>query len=704
MTNADPVLGNALDYANRGWQVFPVHAVRKDGTCTCGKTCASPAKHPVTRRGLLDASGDPDTVMGWWRRWPWANLAIATGAASGIVVLDVDTDKGGTGSLVQLESEVGPLQGTLTSHTGGGGVHLVYRHPGVPVKTRARAFGPGLDIRGDGGYIVAPPSRHISGDGYAWDDLAVPIAHFPAALSERLNARQVQVPSTVVPLRRPGSGGTPYGLTALQGLVDELLAAPEGARNDTLNRVTYRVARLIAGGELEGDQTLTVIGDAAAGIGLVASEIRATIQSATQAGTTKPASAPPRAHPVPHTQRDHTSAPADDWAPPTEEPSADDAGKQELSLGQQLAQRLLSASELASMPPPTWLVDDVLGVATLAVLYGKPGSGKSFLALDWALSVAAGMPWNGREVHGGTVLYVAAEGVGGLGIRVRAWTETFGVSLHEVDDIQFFPTAINLLDATRRQALIEMAMTLDPTLVIIDTLARSMVGGDENSTRDVGLAIDTADAVRAATAATVLVVHHTSKGGETYRGSSSIEGAADTMILVEAEGPNLTVKCEKAKDAEQFEPIKLKRRVVTLRGETVTSCVLESHSQVGTGEDLKASEQAIIATMWDQFGTTAAVSRKELFELVKLPKTTFYRTVKRLVSNGALLNVGTMKLPAYKLPSAAVEPSQSHSPTSVPPDSHFGEESPVPPGVSRKTPGWDSLEPDWARPPEEPMP
>jgi hypothetical protein len=352
-------------------------------------------------------------------------------------------------------------------------------------------------------------------------------------------------------------------------------------------------------------------------------------------------------------------------------------------LGDKLAGQLLTAGQLVTMPPPRWLIDDLLGASTLAVLYGKPGSGKSFLALDWALCVAAGMPWNGREVRSGTVLYVAAEGVGGLGIRVRAWTETFRVNLDKIDCIRFFPTAINLLDPARRQGLVEMSLALEPTFVIIDTLARSMVGGDENSTRDVGLAIDAADHVKTVTGATVLVVHHTSKGGETYRGSSSIEGAADTMILVEAEGANLTVKCEKAKDAEQFQSIKLTRSVVTLRGQMTTSCVLQSHEAIEATDELASSEQVVLAAMWDLFETTAAVSRTELKDLVKLPKQTFYRATRSLIGKSALINVGTMSRPVYKLPAKATAP-EARAP--------------------RRDPGWASLEPDWAAPSEGPTP
>lgn len=360
--------------------------------------------------------------------------------------------------------------------------------------------------------------------------------------------------------------------------------------------------------------------------------------------------------------------------------------------------RLLTADQLATLPPPAWLIDDILNTASLAVLYGKPGSGKSFLALDWAMCVAGGLPWNGRETRQGTVLYIAAEGVGGMGARIRAWKETFRVD--QAANLLFYPRSINLIEPARRRILIELAKHLQPTLVAIDTLARSMVGGDENSTRDVGLAIDAADEVKDATGATVLVVHHTSKAGETYRGSSSIEGAADTMILVEAEGSKLTVKCEKAKDAEQFEPIKLRRQVVTLSGGHATSCVLQSHEASETLDELAASEQTILEAMWDLFETTAAVSRTELKDLVKLPKQTFYRATKSLVKKGVLLNVGTQGRPIYKLPAKAVRPGQSHESHEVPQPHGTREEKSHPPEGSRRPSGWDSLGPDPAATPD----
>ena len=176
----------ALDYAKRGWPVLPLYGAR-DGRCTCGKVdCGSPAKHPCTTNGLKGASTDRATIEGWWAKWPAANIGITTGAASGLVVLDVDPRHGGNESLDELIAEHGPLPATVECLTGGGGRHLYFLHPGGTIKNSAGKIGNGLDVKADGGYVVAPPSVHVSGRDYAWevssDPGETPLADPPAWL------------------------------------------------------------------------------------------------------------------------------------------------------------------------------------------------------------------------------------------------------------------------------------------------------------------------------------------------------------------------------------------------------------------------------------------------------------------------------------------------------------------------------------------
>ncbi len=120
---------------------------------------------------MLVAAGI-DQIQRWWRRWPDANVGIVTGAVSGLVVLDVDPRKGGGDLLAALEDVYGALPRTVESLTGGGGQHFYFRHPGASVPSRSIA--PGLDIKGDGGLVVSPPSGHVSGRVYAWESGCAP--------------------------------------------------------------------------------------------------------------------------------------------------------------------------------------------------------------------------------------------------------------------------------------------------------------------------------------------------------------------------------------------------------------------------------------------------------------------------------------------------------------------------------------------------
>lgn len=148
----DIMLQAALNYVGRGIPVFPI--IPRD-------------KKPLTRNGYKDATLDHKIIQAWWKRWPNANIGIPTGKVSGFIVLDIDVDKGGFQSLMVLEKKYGLFPLTMEIHTGGGGLHKFYLCPkDMDIRNSAGKLGPGLDIRGNGGYVVAAPSIHASGKGY----------------------------------------------------------------------------------------------------------------------------------------------------------------------------------------------------------------------------------------------------------------------------------------------------------------------------------------------------------------------------------------------------------------------------------------------------------------------------------------------------------------------------------------------------------
>lgn len=159
---------DALELIELGWQIMPLHTWAVDH-CDCNKpACGSPAKHPRTMHGLKDATADQSQIIKWWGQWPAANIGVATGPASGVVVVDIDPRNGGMDSWAALIADkefehLGPA-----CLTGGGGMHLYFRHPGTKVMSRSGEFADGVDVKGDGGYVVAPPSIHATGTAYSW--------------------------------------------------------------------------------------------------------------------------------------------------------------------------------------------------------------------------------------------------------------------------------------------------------------------------------------------------------------------------------------------------------------------------------------------------------------------------------------------------------------------------------------------------------
>jgi hypothetical protein len=159
----------ALRCVRRGWPVFPAHSV-KEGSCTCGREdcpIQTRGKHPRTMNGVKDASTDPAQIDRWWTRWPDANIGIATGEASGLVVLDVDPRNGGWKSLRKL-LDGREMPQTPAVGTGGGGLHFYFASSkGLRVTSRSSIL-PGLDVKAGGGYVIAAGSLHWSGDKYVW--------------------------------------------------------------------------------------------------------------------------------------------------------------------------------------------------------------------------------------------------------------------------------------------------------------------------------------------------------------------------------------------------------------------------------------------------------------------------------------------------------------------------------------------------------
>jgi putative DNA primase/helicase len=188
-----PVNELALQYADRGWSVEPMHTVT-DGRCSCGSDqCDRKGKHPRTSHGVKDATTDVGQIKEWWERWPAANIGIAAGRKSRILVIDIDPRNGGDETLKKCVEELGELPATVTANTGGGGRHFFFRYPPFLVKkdSQGKRFGPGIDVLSKGSIVIVPPSRHASGNRYAWQDgksaFEIKLAELPPRWLDRLS-------------------------------------------------------------------------------------------------------------------------------------------------------------------------------------------------------------------------------------------------------------------------------------------------------------------------------------------------------------------------------------------------------------------------------------------------------------------------------------------------------------------------------------
>lgn len=226
----------ALAYARLGLAVIPLHTPRGDGGCSCGRAnCGNRGKHPRNAKGSREATRDPEQIAAWWRQWPDANIGIATGRAAGLVVIDIDPRHQGDEYFPELPERYGALPETWEVQTGGGGRHLYLRSPaGVRIRNRAN-WVQGVDVRGEGGYVVAPPSLHPSGRRYEWELSSRPgetsLAELPPLWLGALAG----------PERGQGAGAP------------EMIA--EGARNTTL----FRLASSLRAKGFSGDEILAAV-------------------------------------------------------------------------------------------------------------------------------------------------------------------------------------------------------------------------------------------------------------------------------------------------------------------------------------------------------------------------------------------------------------------------------------------------------------
>ncbi len=511
--------------AARGFHVFP---------------CRSNSKLPAIEGFPTRASCDPRAVESLFTSQN-CNIGISTSRYNGgsaLVAVDVDKKDGRNGfdTISQLKDLGFDFPKTLVQRTPSGGRHLIYSNP-TPVKHGTNVLGVGIDIRSRGSYIVGPGST-IDGKFYAWEN-DLPIAPCPEWILKKCEIK----PPPVTLLPNVDSAA----LARAEVYLKSIAPAVKGTRN----HLAFLAACKIKDFGLDLNDTFEVMAKnwkSEPAIDL--SELNQCVHSAFRYGQNAPGSDHPRNHfgilPV----------------PPSEQP------KPKLYLK-------AFKDCIPNLNQP-YLVEGLLDPGGMSVIYGESNTGKSFFAVDLGIHLALGREWHQRKVKQGVVIYVAAES--GLSIERRLLAFRLHNNLGD-QDVAFHlcPCQVDLQSSDADvNELITRTAPLKPSLIVVDTLARAMAGGNENQSDHMGSFITKVDLLRNATGAHVMVVHHSGKDqAKGARGHSSLRAATDTEIEIAF----LTARVKKQRDREFSKPIGFNLRTVEIGedgdGKPVTSCVVE---------------------------------------------------------------------------------------------------------------------------------
>jgi hypothetical protein len=513
----NPRLAAALAYAARGWHVFP---------------CLPRLKVPATKHGLTDATLDAAQIGAWWQENPDYNVAISTGP-SNLFIVDVDPDgESGWDALVSADPALATLEGLMPRvDTPRGGYHFYMAGEGPSTASKLCS---GVDTRGKGGYVLAPPSYVDDGKSkgsYGGDPHldVIPPVHQP--LVDMLTSR--------APIERPITPpeqvrwDLPETVTRAEAWLKTLVS--EGKTHGT-----YNVCCAVLEMGVSPNKAFELIWEHwnfHRGVPKTEEELRFRIRNAWKYGQeTKGGKAQP---PLEETFSHLVDAVADELE------AAEASGDPELDPKRRYTPKLIGDAR-KNRPPLEWIIDGLLPRKGIGLLYGPPGTFKTFLLLDLAMSIASGHGpnwWQEGDREPRPVLFLAGESPDALVTsRFDAWlaqqvvpglAEKIDKNLVVVEGVPPF----EMFDYWSHVVGWLKERNIKPALVVIDTLTRAMAGKDENSAKDASWTTLKMEALSRDLGAFVIAVHHTGKDKERgARGSSVWLGNTDFMI--EADRPS----------------------------------------------------------------------------------------------------------------------------------------------------------------------
>jgi ribosomal protein S24E len=479
-TGLDRLLQAALEYARKGWSVVPMYEPDGAGGCSCGRLdCTSPAKHPRTTNGLHDASRDEERIRSWWERWPNANVGVATGVTSGIFVVDLD----GWAScmrLLKLEQTYTQLPETLRSATSRSkGFHLFFRYPtDAAIPNSAGRIDKGIDVRGEGGVVVVPPSIGVTGVEYSWVNTE-PICEADPWLLTLARGRVQN--STVMSVSTRATVFT------------------TGTRNQSLASLAGWLRRKGFGRETI-DQALKAINRTACIPPLDQREVE---RIAGSIASYRPSGGPTPV--LPKELRFYT--------------------------GREIADMISGEIE--------WIAKPWIALGSITVLDGKvKAAGKTTWLTHLSRAVLDGAEFMGEKTQKSRIVYLTEQ----PGSSFREALRRADLLDREDFVALFIHDTLGVPWAEVAKRTIEKARDLQASLVIVDTLPRwaRMPGETENSAGDAVLAIEPLkQAVSEYPLAVAFARHERKAGGEvgdSGRGSSALGGDVDVILALRRAG------------------------------------------------------------------------------------------------------------------------------------------------------------------------
>ena len=497
-------------------------------------------KRPIVEGGYKAATQCVDTVVAMFSSPSAKLIGMPTGDISGLSVIDIDIRDGKAGKeWVEKNAEL--LGITRVARTQSGGWHYYYRHING-IRNRAGISGC-VDVRGDGGYVIHPHS-----DGYGWlndEDFTV----FPSKVA-KLATQQIGIGEVGTEIIHDAFGKITDGREKQMAKIIMAIVADFQRQHGAPPTLQYIVDNGYEAYVNSIDHRGGDLDEQGRGLQEFKRKALSTIERARSGKIADINVAPSK----PHNMLSQIVS--------------------EASGGIERKIKLKTIADLKATPPPQFMIGDYLIENSFAVLYGAPASYKSFLALDWALSVAHGIDWNGRPTAQGAVVYLAMEGQSGITVRTEAWSRHR--KLHN-DDVEFYavttPIGMAMENAADilalKEAINDTLAQIKPKLIVIDTLARSFAGSgaEENSATDMGYFVRSCDILREWYDCTVLAVHHSGKSGvdgQGLRGSSALLGAVDTSIAVKRRNETQAIELivQKQKDVSEALPMWLEAKEI----------------------------------------------------------------------------------------------------------------------------------------------